>query len=332
MLKEVLIVAQSNGLLIVKESYKKHRISSPNTSFLVLVFKPLSKGLGNFAMANLFQTLMANNFKGSDSGEYRINDKWLFLFVYPIFAFLAVHLGNDNGFLKLLGIPSYYTDILFALICVYGCGLFIKKVAFAISKRIGWSQNRIKALKFQFVFGLLIPTCIVVLAEIIYLQMIGIELWESSIFYLEFPLAILLLLLINGVYIFMYFQTFYIIALNQKQRLEKKHLVVREGKSAFTVPINEIAYFVKRGNLIFLVTRKGRDYIYDYPFKSIIKKLPQDVFFQLNRQIISSRSSIVKSTKTETRRLKVELSPAMDNEVYVAKANATKFLKWLDNS
>lgn len=275
---------------------------------------------------------MANSIKESDSGEHRINDKWLFLFVYPVFAFLAVHLGNDNSFRKLLSLPSYYTDILFALICVYGSGLFIKKVALATSQKIGWNQNRTKALKLQFVLGLLIPACIVVLAEIIYLQIIGIELWQSSIFYLEFPLAILLLVLINGVYIFMYSQTSYIIALNQKQGLDKKNLVVREGKSAIIVPINEIAYFVKRGNLIFLVTRTGRDYIYDYPFKRIIDKLPPDVFFQLNRQIISSRSSIVKSTKTKTRRLKVELSPSTNNEVYVAKANATKFLKWLDNS
>ncbi len=298
----------------------------------MLALKPLYVGLGTFVIANLFKTFMIFHFKESDSEEYRINDKWLFLFAYPVFAFLAVHLGNDNGFLKLLGMPSYYTDILFALICVYGSGLFIKKIAFTINNKIGWNQNLMKALRFQFVFGLLAPALIVVLAEIMYLQIIGIELGESSIFYLEFPLAILLLILINGVYLFMYSQTTYLIALNQKHRLERKNLIVREGNSAIKVPIQEIAYFIKRSNFIFLVTKNGNDYVYDHPFKSILEKLPSEVFFQLNRQIISSRSSIVKSTKTDTRRLKVELSPGTDSEIYVAKANATKFLKWLENA
>ena len=45
--------------------------------------------------------------------EGKIRDKWLFLFVYPILALLAVHFGNDNALLKLMGMPSYYTDILF---------------------------------------------------------------------------------------------------------------------------------------------------------------------------------------------------------------------------
>ncbi|MEM6543100.1 MAG: hypothetical protein AAF634_18240, partial [Bacteroidota bacterium] len=76
------------------------------------------------------------------SDATKIRDKWLFFFAYPVFALLAVHLGNDNRFLKLLAMPSYYTDILFALICIYGCGLFIKKVAFTINKKIGWNENR----------------------------------------------------------------------------------------------------------------------------------------------------------------------------------------------
>ncbi len=273
---------------------------------------------------------MTANFEESVSKTHHIKDKWLFVFVYPVFGLLAVHLGNDNSWIQLLGMPSYYTDILFALICVYGCGFFIKWTSLKINKRFGWHEEFFKALKYQSVFGLFLPSLFIVFAELVYLRIIGIHIRESSIFYLEFPLAILLCLLINVAYIFMYYQAFSTAALKQKNRIEKKSLVVREGKSAVNVPINEIAYFAKRNNLTFLVTKSGRDYLYDYPFKSISEKLPPDTFFQLNRQIISSRESVVRCTKMETRRLKVELSPYTDDEVYVAKVNATRFLNWLD--
>ncbi|WP_422079929.1 LytTR family transcriptional regulator DNA-binding domain-containing protein [Ulvibacterium sp.] len=262
----------------------------------------------------------------------RIRDKWLFLYVYPIFALLAVHLGNDNGFLKLLGMASYYTDIVFALLCVYGCGLYIRWISFLINKRFGWDEKLSVILRYQGILGLLVPTLFVVLAEWIYLWGLGIQLSESSIFYLEFPLAILLCLLINITYLFMYFRIHNLKVRKRKNEIQKKSFVVKEGSHMLNVAMPDVAYFIKRNKFTFLVTKKGKDYLYDHSFKTIWKTLPPEYFFQLNRQVISCRESIVQCTKAETRRLKIELSPKTDDPVYVAKVHATKFLDWLDNS
>ena len=35
-----------------------------------------------------------------------VNDKWIFLFIYPSVAILMVHVGNDNSFGELLKIPA----------------------------------------------------------------------------------------------------------------------------------------------------------------------------------------------------------------------------------
>ena len=262
--------------------------------------------------------------------EGKIRDKWLFLFVYPALALLAVHFGNDNALVKLLGMPSYYTDILFALVCVYGCGCYIKWISSWIYKRPGLDKNLTRALKYHLVLGLLVPALFVVCAEWIYLTVLGIRISASSIFYLELPLTILLCLLINMTYLFMYFRTK--TPKTWEKEIQKRSFAAKEGHHTINIPMSEVAYFVKRNKFTFLITKKGGDYLYDQPFKTIWKALPAPDFFQLNRQIISSRESIVQCTKTKTRRLKVKLSPSTDEAVYVAKVNATKFLKWLDNS
>ncbi|SMO91298.1 hypothetical protein SAMN06265379_11438 [Saccharicrinis carchari] len=55
-----------------------------------------------------------------------VNDRWMFIWVYPVLALLAVHIGNDNTFDQLLHIPSYYSDIAFALTCVYLTGWYFR--------------------------------------------------------------------------------------------------------------------------------------------------------------------------------------------------------------
>ncbi|MEO1012637.1 MAG: LytTR family DNA-binding domain-containing protein [Bacteroidota bacterium] len=266
-----------------------------------------------------------------ENSKIKIRDNGLFLYVYPIFALLAVHIGNDNSFQQLLGMPSYYTDVLFALLCAFGFGFYIRWVSSTLYKKIGWKGKTSTLIQYQTVFGLLLPCLFIVLLEIIYLHFLVIPLRESPILYLEFPLIVLLGLLINIIYLFLYYRAHNMQVQKMEGGLQKKHFAAKEGHRIVNVSIDDLAYFVKRGKYTFLMTKNGKDYLYDHSFKVIKEVLPPKLFFQINRQIIAQRDSIVSCSKTETRRLKIIFSPKMEGPVHVAKVNVTKFLSWLNN-
>lgn len=254
---------------------------------------------------------------------------------YPLFAVLVVHIGNDNSFSHLLTLPSYYSDLLIALLCSYGVGLYLKKLYIALDRRFDWYSRFSQRLKYQFFLGWLVPVVFVMLVEIVYLSIIGIPLGDSSIFYLELPVVGLMALLINFSYLFLYHQA-HIAALKRKEQagIDKNystHFAVKIGLTTRNIPLEEVAYFLIEDKVTFLVSTKNKKYIYDFSLDQIRQEVPPDEFFHLNRQAIASRKSIVACKKTETRRLAITLDPPLSTPLYVAKTKATALLAWLSD-
>ncbi|WP_185153581.1 hypothetical protein, partial [Fulvivirga lutimaris] len=110
-----------------------------------------------------------------------INDKWIFIFVYPLFVIFVCHVGNDNSLSHLLTVPSYYTDILLALICTYGAGFYWKQLFARLDKRYDWYTNLKQRLTYQLIFGFILPVIVITGIEMVYLVLIDIKLSESPI-------------------------------------------------------------------------------------------------------------------------------------------------------
>ncbi len=267
----------------------------------------------------------------------RINDRWLFYFVYPLMGVSIVHIGNDNPFGKLIRIPSYYTDVALALIVLYAIGIYFRWIFNKIDNRYDWETEFKKRTRYQFLWALLVPTIFALLVEIVYLRILGIPLSDSPIFYLELPVILGFFTLINLIYFILYFR-WHNALLNQalKEKVleteitKEKYLIAQQGGQKINIPNKSIAYFLLKNKLTFLVTIEGKQHLYDKTMKEVLDMLPKDEYYQLNRQVIARRSSIVKYSNTETRRLKIELNPPVNEDIFIAKAKAGTFLKWLD--
>lgn len=261
-----------------------------------------------------------------------ISDKLLFIIVYPMFALFVVHIGNENSFKELLQIPSYYTDLLVALCCSFALGLYWQKLFGWMEREYPWDKEAGQRLIKQIFLGVLLPSFVAIGIESIYLYLLDIKLANSSILYLELPVILMLCLVINLTYIVLHYNSEvsgYRNALAGRNNGEHgQHFVVQSGRSFLNIPIDDVAYFKIQNKLNFLITQSGQSYLYDLPFKEISGKLPPKDFFQLNRQVIAKRGSILKSSPTDTRRLKIVLSPALDEPVYVAKTKASDFKAW----
>lgn len=261
----------------------------------------------------------------------------MLFFFYTFIAFLAVHIGNENRFVELIRIPSYYTDLLLALCCSFTLGYYIHELVQWMELKFPWLEVPKTRLIAQLLLGVILPSAVILGLEVIYLSILNIKLENSSIFYLELPVIFILCLVINFLHISLY-QNYLTRRLRKKGNSEKErtdykqNFVVQAGKGFLNIPSDEVAYFKILNKLTFLVTQNGQSYLYDFLFKEIIDGLPPEEFFQLNRQIIAKRSSIVKSVQTDTRRLKIELTPSMEEPIFVSKNKASNFMTWLHST
>jgi len=270
--------------------------------------------------------------------QVNINDKWLFILVYPAIGISFVHIGNDNPLMELVRIPSYYSDLLIAIAVIYIVGFYLRWVFQRIDKRFDWETQLKSQIKYQLFWCLLLPAIFAVVVEIVYLALLKIPLAESSIFYLELPLIIVFLMVINLIYFILYFQlhskNFKIVM--EKRRMENElkqenFLFVKQGNQTIQIPNSSIAYFILKNKLTILVTDENRQFLFDKTMKELMDTLPKSQFYRLNRQLIAKHSSIKKCSSTETRRLKIELNPPLNEEVYLPKAKVSLFMNWLTN-
>jgi hypothetical protein len=270
----------------------------------------------------------------------KVNDKWILIFVYPLSALLTVHIGNDNSFQELLQIPSYYTDLLLAFTCALLLAFYYRILFKKIDDRFNWTDQLKKRIAYHLLYGIFFPVTIAIIIESIYLTiLLDIPLNDSSIFYLELPVIFIFCTLINLIYILLYFQKHNLmlsraLILQQETVINtrdgfKENFVVNNGVRSLNIPAEEIAYFQVVEKSTFLVTNQGQKHLYDSSLEYLIQSVDQKKFFQLNRQMVASRSSIKTYSPTHTRKLSVTLVPEITEDVYVSKSKASAFLQWL---
>lgn len=268
--------------------------------------------------------------------EVNINDNWILRYVYPILGISFVHIGNDNTLKELLQIPSYYSDVILAISVIYLLGFYIRWIFKRMFKHFDWETQVNNMIHYILLWSLLFPVIFAISVEIVYLFFINIPIADSSIFYLELPLVIAFLMIINLIYFILYFRQ-HTISINSERKTrvsENNHsqpefLMAKQGTQMIQVPIHAIAYFISKDKLTFLVTEGNRHLLFDKTMKEVMDVLPKDQFYRVNRQLITQKSSIKKYTRTDTRRLKIELSPSLNEDIFLPKAKAPFFINWL---
>ena len=82
--------------------------------------------------------------------------------------------------------------------------------------------------------------------------------------------------------------------------------------------------------MVFLHTKKGQKHIIDDSLDELEALLDPNVFFRINRTYIAPLASIEKIHSHFNGRLKIGLLNVDDNEIFVSRARATAFKKWLN--
>lgn len=261
-------------------------------------------------------------------------DRILWLAFYPLAALSFIFIANDNPLSKLILLPSFVTDIVFALLVTFAIGVYLKKITSFLDLKYSWKENLKKRIFIQFCYGVFAPLLIALILEIIYLKSIDIPIAHSSILRLELPLAFLLLIISNSYYLasyLFYYTETRLVAVENSVPLVKEdsisYLVAQKGFCEQKIDVIDCAFIKSSERILWLYTLNNDFYRLDGTLDDWEEKM-KGTFYRINRQYLASPASIHSVSTTETRKLKVHFTIPITDEVYISKANAASFRKW----
>jgi len=112
----------------------------------------------------------------------------------------------------------------------------------------------------------------------------------------------------------------------------KKRFLIQIADKIITLEVSQVAYFYAMERYNFICTFDGKIYPLDMTLDKLELQLDPQCFFRISRKFIVSIHSIVKMVVFSRSRIKIELKPALDNnmEAIVSIDRVVPFKKWLN--
>ncbi len=120
-------------------------------------------------------------------------------------------------------------------------------------------------------------------------------------------------------------------ALLSKQQVEyKSRFLVKVGQKIKAVSVDKIAYFFSYDKMTYLHTRANEKFPLDQSLDEIQTLLNPTNFFRINRKFIVHFEGIKEVHPYFKGRLKIELTPEIDEEIIISSERTPNFKAWLD--
>jgi DNA-binding LytR/AlgR family response regulator len=118
--------------------------------------------------------------------------------------------------------------------------------------------------------------------------------------------------------------------ISKKEPVYKTRFSITVGEKIKSVSIDQVAYFYSTQGITFLVTNDNLHYPIDLSLEQLREQLDSKDFFRINRQFFIRLKSIRHVHVYPKSRLKIELNPPYDGEIFVSIDKVTRFKAWLD--
>ena len=110
----------------------------------------------------------------------------------------------------------------------------------------------------------------------------------------------------------------------------KSRLVVKLGDKIKHVESGEIAYFYSEDKVTFIITNSEERFIVNYSLEQVEGMMNPAEFYRLNRKYIAHIKSIQSIDKYFNSRLKITLTPEVEDDVLISRTKVSDFLNWLE--
>jgi two-component system LytT family response regulator len=116
----------------------------------------------------------------------------------------------------------------------------------------------------------------------------------------------------------------------EQKPIYRQRFLVTWREEFVPVSIADVAYFVTDSGISWLVRSDGKRFVVDETMEEIASQLNPDLFFRLNRQVISRPEAIKQIHKHFNGKLKITLQPNLTEEVFISRDTAPEFRAWLN--
>ena len=110
----------------------------------------------------------------------------------------------------------------------------------------------------------------------------------------------------------------------------KTRFLVKTGQVMQPVSTDNIAYFIIKNQITYLITISGTKHMVDNTLDELETVVNPAKFFRINRQMILSVDAISKIHPYFSNRLLLEIKPEFTEDVIVSKRKVAEFKKWLN--
>ena len=110
----------------------------------------------------------------------------------------------------------------------------------------------------------------------------------------------------------------------------KSRFVIRLGDRIVLLKVDDVAYFHAEDKSTYAVTFDGKRYILDMTLDAAQESVDPHRFFRVSRSQIVSVNAIENISKHLNNRLKINIHPKPDFEIFVSRFRIPDFLEWLE--
>ncbi|MFN7115562.1 MAG: LytR/AlgR family response regulator transcription factor [Saprospiraceae bacterium] len=262
--------------------------------------------------------------------SYHYNDILLFLIIIPI-------ISAYNYYLTYANIQyNWYTLLTFTIDTLQGYAAWwsVRAIILYLDQKMPYAVNTLQRILVQIIITTAIGLIIIIFLTELVNAIAKDTPVHPSFYRFDIFIFIIWFLVINGIYIGMYYAS--VLRQLEKTRQEAQKVLVegfpvKQGKQHLSIAFNEIIGFYVDGDYTILITNQNKKYLLDQSLDKIEKNLPADYFFRLNRQFILNRQIIKGFNKIENGKLNALLqsSDYFPEMVQVSRLKAPAFKTWL---
>ncbi len=110
----------------------------------------------------------------------------------------------------------------------------------------------------------------------------------------------------------------------------KKALLIDQRDKIIPLQVKEIAYFYKQQGMVNITTLSNQQYYMTSSLDELERSINPEDFFRANRQFLINRVAVINVERYFMRKLVVQLSVSVSEKIYISKAKAGDFLRWLE--
>ncbi|GGF21376.1 LytTR family DNA-binding domain-containing protein [Echinicola rosea] len=254
----------------------------------------------------------------------------IFLILIPVISAINYYLTYPKIEFNWYLVFRYTIDTLQG----YVAWLAVRKLIFYLDLKLPYQEGLLKRILWQWITTTLLGLFIIGASTEILSLIVKNQTAPLDFYTIDMVIIGTWFFLINAIYLALfYYNTLKNTEskLVAEKKMKAKGFKVQKGKRELVLDFENLSGFYVDSEYTTIIDSKGNSYYTKESLNSIIKQIPEDIFFRLNRKFILNRATIEGFERIENGKLSIltKDNNAFPTKITVSRDKAPLFKKWL---